>query len=106
MIRSFLRAAALALACLCAIPARAQSEAEAFFNGKTVSIVVGYEPGGGFDLYGRLLAEFIGAHMPGVRAVTVRNMPGAASMVAANWVYSAAPQDGTVIFIPLESTAM
>lgn len=92
---------------LTTLPAGAQtSDAEAFFNGKTLSVVVGYEPGGGFDLYGRLLAEFLGAHVPGVRAVTVRNMPGAASMVAANWVYAAAPQDGTVIFIPLESTPL
>ena len=100
-------AAAAALGLLSIYPVQAQqSEAESFYNGKTLTVVVGYEPGGGFDLYGRLLAEFIGSHMPGVRAVTVRNMPGAASMVAANWVYSAAPQDGTVLFIPLESTAM
>ncbi len=68
-----------------------------FYRGKAVTIVVGSSPGGGYDLYGRLIARFLGRHLPGTPAVNVQNMPGAASNVAAAYVYNAAPKDGTVL---------
>lgn len=68
-----------------------------FYQGKVVKIVVGYSTGGGYDLYARTLANHIGRHIPGNPRVVVENMPGAGSLVAANWLATAAPKDGTVI---------
>src|SRR5215813_7468675 len=62
--------------------------------GKTVTIHVGFGPGGGYDLYGRVLARHLGKHLPGQPAVVVSNMPGAASIRAANYLYNVAPRDG------------
>ena len=87
----------LALACAFACgAARAQSAAD-FYRGKTVSVVVGFGAGGGYDLYARLLGRFMGEHIPGKPNVIVQNMDGAGSVRAANFVYAAAPKDGTVI---------
>jgi tripartite-type tricarboxylate transporter receptor subunit TctC len=83
-----------------ATPAGAQDARDsvaAFFRGKTITILVGSSPGGGYDLYGRLIARFLGRHVPGAPGVVVQNMPGAASNVAAANVYNIAPKDGTVI---------
>ena len=76
--------------------ARAQGVAD-FYRGKTVSIVVGFGAGGGYDLYARLLGRFIGDHIPGKPNVIVQNMEGAGSVRAANFVYASAPKDGAVI---------
>lgn len=66
------------------------------FVGRTVSIVVGFSPGGAYDLYARVLGRHIGAHLPGNPAVVVQNMPGAGGLRAANYLYQIAPKDGTV----------
>jgi tripartite-type tricarboxylate transporter receptor subunit TctC len=68
-----------------------------FYQGKTISIIVGYGTGGGYDNAARLLGRHIGRHIPGNPTVIVQNMAGAGSLSAANHVYGAAPQDGTVI---------
>jgi tripartite-type tricarboxylate transporter receptor subunit TctC len=68
-----------------------------FYKGKTVRMVVGFAPGGGFDSYARLLAKHMPRHIPGNPTMIVENKPGAASMVAANSVYNLDPKDGTVI---------
>ena len=86
--------AALALATLSALPARAQT-AEEFYKGKVVNIVIGFSVGGGYDLYARHLTRFIGKHIPGNPNVVPQNMPGAGSLKAANYIYTAAPKDGT-----------
>ena len=75
-----------------AAPALAQS-----FAGKTVTIIVGYKPGGGYDATARLLARHLPKHIPGRPAVIVQNMPGANSMIAANHVYNVAKPDGLTI---------
>ena len=75
----------------------ARADVADFYRGKTVNIVVGYGPGGGYDLFARLLARFIGNYIPGKPAVTVQNMPGAASLRATNYLATVAPKDGTVI---------
>lgn len=75
--------------------ARADSVAE-FYKGKTVSVIVGASPGGGYDGYSRLLARHMGRHIPGNPKVIVKNMPGAGGIVAANYLYTSAPKDGTV----------
>lgn len=68
----------------------------AFYTGKTVKIIVGYTPGGGYDTYARTLAAHIGRHIPGNPTVIVENMDGAGSIKALNYIYTAAPKDGTV----------
>lgn len=70
---------------------------ESFYRGKTVRIVVGFSPGGGFDVYSRAISRHIGRHIPGNPAVIVENMTGAGSMVAANHVFKAAKPDGLTI---------
>lgn len=74
----------------------AQSPAD-FYKGKTVELYIGYSPGGGYDVYGRLLARHIGRHIPGNPTVIVKNMPGAGSLTLANWLYNVGPKDGTVL---------
>src|ERR1700740_2914072 len=87
-------AACLAAAALRAQPAGAQT-VEEFYKGKSITLVVGNGPGGGFDVFGRLLARHIGRYVPGNPPVIVQNMPGAGSLVAANYLYNLAPKDGT-----------
>ena len=86
--------ACLSMAVLLAQPAAAQT-AEEFYKGKALTLVVGNGPGGGFDVFGRLLARHIGRYVPGNPSVVVQNMPGAGSLVAANYLYNVAPKDGT-----------
>jgi tripartite-type tricarboxylate transporter receptor subunit TctC len=70
---------------------------EAFYAGKTIRLVVGASPGGGYDVWARLFAKHMPRHLPGAPSMVVENMAGAASMLAANHVYNTAPKDGTVI---------
>jgi tripartite-type tricarboxylate transporter receptor subunit TctC len=68
-----------------------------FYEGKTVTILVGYKPGGGYDRTARILARHLGKHIPGRPAVIVQNMPGASSIVAANHLYRVARPDGLTL---------
>jgi tripartite-type tricarboxylate transporter receptor subunit TctC len=68
-----------------------------FYKGKTVHIVIGYEPGGGYDTFARAVAYHLGKHIPGNPTVVAENMPGASSMTATGYIYKVAPQDGTMI---------
>jgi tripartite-type tricarboxylate transporter receptor subunit TctC len=86
--------ACFSVAVLLAQPAGAQT-VEEFYKGKALTLVVGNGPGGGFDVFGRLLARHIGRYVPGNPSVVVQNMPGAGSLVAANYLYNVAPKDGT-----------
>jgi tripartite-type tricarboxylate transporter receptor subunit TctC len=88
-------AAALAAA-VTTQPARSAG-VEDFYKGKTVSLLIGYSVGGGYDAYARLLARHLGKHIPGSPSVVPQNMTGAGSLKAANYVYSVAPKDGSVI---------
>lgn len=87
-------------------PVARAADGDDFYRDKTITIVVGYGPGGGFDLYARLLAEHLPAHLPGLRGVIVSNMPGASSLKAAGYLASIAPQDGTVLAIVNESVPL
>src|SRR6476660_1858082 len=71
--------------------------ASEFYRGKTVIILVGYEAGGGYDLYARVVAQFLGKHIPGQPTVIVQNMPGAGGLRAARNLASVAAKDGTVL---------
>jgi tripartite-type tricarboxylate transporter receptor subunit TctC len=83
-------------------PAASQSVAS-FYTGKQVKVIVGTGPGGGYDIYGRLLAPYLGRHIPGHPNVIVVNMPGAASMTAANYLANVAPKDGTELLMIVQA---
>jgi tripartite-type tricarboxylate transporter receptor subunit TctC len=68
-----------------------------FYAGKTLRILVGFGPGGGYDLYARTLGRYLGKYIPGEPAVVVQSMPGAGSLKVVNYLYNAAPRDGTVL---------
>lgn len=70
---------------------------EPFYKGKTVRLVVGFSPGGGFDVYSRTISRHIGRHIPGSPNVLVENMTGAGSLIAANHIYKVAKPDGLTI---------
>ncbi len=76
--------------------AKAASVAD-FYKGKTLTLYVGFSPGGGYDTYSRLLAPHLARNIPGKPKVIVKNKTGAATIVLANWLYNAAPRDGTVL---------
>jgi tripartite-type tricarboxylate transporter receptor subunit TctC len=76
-------------------PARGESVAE-FYKDKQLRIIVGNPAGGDYDQGGRVLARYLGAHLPGHPSIIVQNMPGAATITAANYLYAKAPRDGTV----------
>lgn len=88
---------AAAAAALLASPASAQDKVAAFYKGKTVTIIVGSSPGGGYDTYARLLGRHINKHIPGKPRIVVQNMPGAGSHRASGYVAKVAPKDGTFI---------
>lgn len=89
--------AALVVLALSSAIARAQDAAAQFYKGRQITVLVGSPPGGGFDIYARLLARHLSKYMPGNPTVIVSNMPGAASNTAAAHLFNVAPQDGTVI---------
>src|SRR6478736_2249802 len=88
-------ATAVALAIAAAPAAKADAIAD-FYKGKSLRMLIGYGPGGGYDIYGRLVAEFLPRHIPGNPIIVAQNMPGAGSFVAAKYIYDVAPKDGTV----------
>ncbi len=98
MRKTIAAAAMIAGALMQASSAGAQTP-EAFYKGKTVSIVMGTGPGGSYDLYGRLLANHYGRLIPGNPNFIVEHMPGAGGATAANFMYGAGPQDGSKILM-------
>ena len=90
--------AVLAAASIGTAPCAAQSVAD-FYKGKTISIVMGTGPGGSYDLYGRTIAEHLPRHIPGHPTIIVEHMPGAGGVIAGNYIYAPAPQDGSKILL-------
>lgn len=88
-------AIAAAMAMLQPLGAAAQDETD-FYKGRKLSLIVGYGPGGGYDVYARLLARHMGRFIPGRPGFVIQNMPGAGSLVATNYLARIAPRDGTV----------
>jgi tripartite-type tricarboxylate transporter receptor subunit TctC len=84
------------LAVLAALAVAPAAQAQ-YYAGKTVTIVVGYKTGGGYDAVARLLARHLPKHIPGKPTVIVQNMPGANSIIAANHVYNVAKPDGLTV---------
>jgi tripartite-type tricarboxylate transporter receptor subunit TctC len=71
------------------------SGAADFYQGKTIRMLVGSAPGGGYDSYARTFAQYLRRHIPGEPTIVVQNMPGAGGMVVTNWLFNVAPKDGT-----------
>jgi len=88
---------ALTAACFAGAAPADAADTDPFYAGKTIRVLVGFGPGGGYDLYARTLGRFLGRHIAGEPAVIVQNMPGAGSLKVVNYLFNAAPRDGTVL---------
>ncbi len=88
--------AALGLLCsvLMARPGNAQTVAD-FYAGRIINVYVGFSSGGAYDIYARLLARFMGSHLPGHPTLVPQNMAGAGGLTLANFLYNVAAEDGT-----------
>jgi tripartite-type tricarboxylate transporter receptor subunit TctC len=93
--RSLISFAALALLLL-GTPARSET-ADEFFRNKQISLIIGYNPGGTYDLYSRLAATLLPRYIPGNPTIVPKNMPGVGSVKAANYLFGQAPKDGLTI---------
>src|SRR5271169_4912693 len=91
------RCAAALFAGLMLMPHACADPVADFYKGRTIKLIVGYGPGGGYDLFARLLARHLGCHVPSNPTVVVQNMPGAGSLRAMNFLYTVAPRDGATI---------
>ena len=80
-----------------------RAQAEPFYKGKTIRIIIGSTPGGFYDRWGRLFARYMGKYIPGQPEIIAQNMPGAGSVIAANHVFSVAKPDGLTVAMPLNS---
>ena len=94
---SWLLALSTTLIAVTAVGSGRSVEAQSFYEGKTVRIIVGLAPGGGFDTYARVIARHMGKHIPGNPSFVVENMPGAGSLISANHIYRVAKPDGLTI---------
>ena len=103
--RRFIPAVAVALLLTSAATADDKAVVE-FYGKRTVTIAVGFSPGGNYDLYARLVGRHIGRHIPGNPTVIVQNMPGAGSRRLANTLANIGPHDGTMIGLPNQGIAM
>lgn len=86
--------------------AQAQEAVAKFYKGKNVTLLIGYPPGGGYNRYGRTVARHISKHIPGKPNIIVKNMPGAGSLISANYLYNVAPKDGSIFGIFAGGIAM
>ena len=99
------RSVVVAILALCPISVgQAQSPAD-FYKGKNIDLYIGYSAGGGYDVYARSLARHMGRFIPGNPTIVPKNMPGAGSLVLANWLYNVALKDGTAFGIIGRGTA-
>jgi tripartite-type tricarboxylate transporter receptor subunit TctC len=80
--------------------------AQDFYAGKSIQLVIGFDVGGGYDLYARTVARHWARHIPGNPTFVPQNMPGAGTRIAANWLYNVAPKDGTAVGTVVQSTAV
>jgi tripartite-type tricarboxylate transporter receptor subunit TctC len=87
------------LALLLAAPARAEDGGADFYRGKTITIIIPIGPGGAYDAYARLVSRHLNKQLPGNPTIIARNMPGGGGVIASNYLYNVAPQDGTTLAI-------
>lgn len=108
MLKTMISGGALCAVLVALLPvhvARGQG-VEEFYRKNNMSIVIGYNPGGTYDIYARLAAKHLPRHLPGNPTIVARNIPGVASVKAANYLYEQAPRDGSVIGVISQGTAL
>jgi tripartite-type tricarboxylate transporter receptor subunit TctC len=94
-VRSWLLAASLAASISGPASGQTPDPLASFYAGRTVNLVIGFSPGGGYDAYARVLSRHLGKHIPGNPKIIVKNMPGAGGTIAANYVFNVSPKDGS-----------
>jgi tripartite-type tricarboxylate transporter receptor subunit TctC len=94
---SQLRLLTIGLCLTASIVVASRARADDFYKGRTINLVIATTTGGGYDTYARLIGRHLGRHIAGEPAIVPQNMPGAAGIRAANYLYAAAPKDGTAI---------
>ena len=96
------------LIALCAVMTgtMALASADDFYAGKIVDLIVGNAPGGGFDIYARTIAQHLGRHIPGNRAIVVKNMPGAGGARAGHYISTMSAKDGLTVGAIMPGTIM
>jgi tripartite-type tricarboxylate transporter receptor subunit TctC len=104
MRNQFIPSLAVILAAV-ASPAHADS-VEDFYKGRTITVLIGYSPGGSYDAAGRVLAHYMGRHIPGNPSLVPQNMPGAGTLNLVNYLYNVSPKDGTAFGIFARGMAM
>src|SRR5687768_16080419 len=97
---------ALLVGILLATGAPSAAEPTSFYAGKSIQVIIGFDVGGGYDLYARTVARHWSRHIPGNPTFVPQNMPGAGTRTAGNWLYNVAPKDGTAIGTLVQSTAV
>jgi tripartite-type tricarboxylate transporter receptor subunit TctC len=103
--RAVFLAALGVLAQVMMLPAPAAAQDDGFYRGKTISIIIPIGPGGAYDAYARLVSRHLGKYLSGNPTIIARNMPGAGGVIASNYVFNVAPQDGTTLTIITSSFA-
>ena len=101
--------ARISIFCAIAIASTGIAQAQApdqFYKGNKLSVVIGYSAGGGYDYYARVFARYAGKHIPGNPSIVAQNMPGAGSLIAANYVFNVAPRDGTVLGVASQGLSL
>src|SRR5262249_59525604 len=97
--KTMLRGGAAGFLLLALSVAEVRGDVADFYKGKQLNVIVGTSAGGGYNLYARVLAKHFGRYVPGNPSIVVQNMPGAGGLRAANYLYKAAPKDGTTFGI-------
>lgn len=100
------RAGLAFLAATLALPGPCAAQAPVDFTGKTLTIAVGFPPGGDYDAYARLVAANMGRHLTGNPNIVVQSMPGAGGVTAANYLFTVAPRDGTFMGVVAQTAAI
>jgi tripartite-type tricarboxylate transporter receptor subunit TctC len=91
------RVLCVAVTLLFAASVAAADNVEGFYKGLNMPLIIGYSAGGGYDVYARLLARYFGKHVPGNPNIVPQQMEGAGSLRSANYIFTAAPKNGSVI---------
>jgi tripartite-type tricarboxylate transporter receptor subunit TctC len=100
------RSAAIAAVLLVGFASTYHANALDFYSGKTINFYIGQGSGGGYDLYGRLIAHYLGRFIPGMPQIVPQNMPGAGGLKVVHYLSQVAPQDGTALAISAEAVAL
>ena len=87
-------------------PAQAQQSIADFYRGKTINLHVGFPPGGGYDLYARVVAPYFSRHIPGNPSIVIKSMLGGSGIMAAGYMTNITPQDGTSLGLFLDTTTL